>query len=123
MSLTTIDFDEIWMHPTDKGMAFSRLGQEEFACVHLRVFIEATDRSDWWIEEVHMVVTVPMGFEETPDGKKARSREFTDQLEGEFLEAAKLFLYDAKSSELQDRVDLEVLPSWEDLHPYTAVTA
>jgi hypothetical protein len=105
MTEITKDFDEIWLHPTPKGMAFSIGGNEQVASVHLRVIIEANTRDDWHIDEVHMIT-----FEYK---HKTRSGEYVHVLEGDFLQAAKDYLYAAYADEFQDAVNLEILDDGE----------
>ena len=100
-TLNPIDFDDLWLHPTPKGMKFSKPGQEEMAPICLRAIVEASARDDWWISEVHMV---------NKDFVGNRAMEWVNELEGDFLEEAKQFLYDQFDDRLTDKVHLEVLP-------------
>jgi hypothetical protein len=105
MTEITKDFDEIFMFPTPKGMAFSIGGNEQVASVHLRVIIEANTRDDWHIDEVHMIT-----FEYR---NKTRSGEYVHVLERDLLQAAKEYLYAAHSDTIQDAVNLEILGDGE----------
>jgi hypothetical protein len=106
----TKDFDEIWMWPTPKGMAFSMPGNEEVASVYLRAIIEANTRDDWHIDEVHMI-TFGYEYDYRKDGN--RTIEYVHVLEGDFLQQAKEYLYAVFSDEFQDAVNLEILGDGE----------
>jgi hypothetical protein len=112
MTEITRDFDEIWLHPTPKGMAFSIGGNEEVASVNLRVIIEANTRDDWHIDEVHMITFVTEFYKSGAE-TQARSREYVHVLEGDFLQQAKEYLYAALSDTLQDAVNIEILGDGE----------
>jgi hypothetical protein len=105
MTEITKDFPEVWMFPTPKGMAFSIGGNEQVASVHLRVIIEANTRDDWHIDEVHMIT-----FEYR---NKTRAGEYVHVLEGDFLQAAKEYLYAAHGDTFQDAVNIEILGDGE----------
>ncbi len=105
-TLNPIDFDEVWMHPTEFGMMFSEPGYHEVVPTHLRVFITATSREDWFIEEVQMITSI---FERGD----TRSREVIYTLEGQMKDLAITWLQSAHGDYLQDKVDLNVLPSGE----------
>jgi hypothetical protein len=105
MTEITRDFSEIWLHPTPKGMAFSIGGNEQVASVHLRVIIEANTRDDWHIDEVHMIT-----FEYR---NKTRAGEYFHVLEGDFLQAAKEYLYAAHGDTFQDAVNIVILGDGE----------
>lgn len=107
MTSITKDFDEIFLHPTPKGMAFSKGGDEQVAEVYLRALIEANARDDWHIEEVHMI-TFGTEFYQSNGETQARSTEYVHVLEGDLLEAAKDYLYTAKEDALQEKVDWNV---------------
>ena len=113
MTSFTKDFDEIGMYPTINGMTFCRDGDPEMALIDLRVTIEAESRNDWRIEDVAMMTT---------EFAAGRKREISVFLEGDFLQGAKSFLYEERKEDLQDKVDLEMLPDYEDTHPYTPIT-
>ena len=105
MTSITKDFDEIWMTPTPKGMAFSKGSDEEVAEVYLRAIIEANARDDWHIEEVHMIT---FGHHYDRHKDEYRSEEFVHVLEGDFLEQAKDYLYTVHDDALQEKVDWNV---------------
>ena len=110
MTKITKDFDEVWMHATPKGMAFSIGGNEQDASVYLRAVLDARTREDWHIDEVHMV---SFDFPLDPVSMERRRKEYVNVLEGPFAEEAKAFLYAAHDSDLQDAVDLEILSTGE----------
>lgn len=104
------DFDEIWLHPTPEGMAFSSGADEQVASVYVRVIVDARSREDWEIEEVHMIT---FGFERDENGNRSRSKEYVNVLEGKFLRQAQAFFSGPNqySDLLQDAVNLEILES------------
>lgn len=118
MTEITKDFDEVWMHATPKGMAFSLGGNEEIASVYLRAIIDANTREDWHIDEVHMVT---FGFDRTRD--QSRTIEYVHVLEGDFLQQAKDYLYAAFADEIQDAVNLEILDTGETVGGYDRLRA
>lgn len=112
------DFDEVWMHATPKGMAFSIGGNEQIASVYLRAIIDANTREDWHIDEVHMIT---FGFERTKDQR--RTIEYVHVLEDDLLQQAKDYLYAAHEDALQDAVNLEVLDTGETVGGYEPLRA
>lgn len=107
MTSITKDFDEIWLHPTAKGMAFSKGGDEQVTDVYLRAVIEANARDDWHIEEVHMI-TFGTDFHRSSGEVQARTKEYVHVLEGDFLEQAKDYLYMVHDDALQEKVNWNV---------------
>lgn len=99
--MTTLEFDlqEVGMHPTSDGMAFSKEGDLEVTLVDLRIVIEAPSRDSWWVSEVGMIHTEYLGGKMT---------EKPVELKGAFLAAAIDFLHRHKDRDLQDRVDEEL---------------
>lgn len=120
MTVVIKDFDEVWMAPTPKGMAFSIGGSEQVASVYLRAIIEAETRDEWHIDEVHMI-TFDYNYDRHKD--KFRSSEYVCVLEGDFLEQAKDYLHAAHEDELQDAVNLEILDDGETVGGYDRLRA
>lgn len=107
MQTAKMDFEELWMHPTPDGWRYSRPGNEEVIPIDMRVTIEADTRDAWRIVDVAAVYSKPSPAREN------RLEEDTQLLEGDELERAKDFLYDMKTTELQDKVNFLILPDYE----------
>jgi len=104
------DLEEIYMHPSASEMVFSGPDDPQTVPVYLRVEIDAISRSNWHIEDVYMLE------EESSYNRDGvmRADEVPTKLQGEFKAYAINFILSQYEEDLQERVDLEIIPPVEE---------
>jgi len=115
-----VEFDDLWLHATPEGWKYSEGGDEQDAPIHLRAFIQAENRDDWHIISID-VITTGVDYKAAP-GSSDRIVEYRSSMEGKLFEETREFLERVYTDRLQEKVDLNVLPSYDDIEPYRPVT-
>lgn len=109
------DFEEVWFGLTKTGPKLME-GEGVIGPVHFRLEIDAADRDDWLIQTISIVQRQQIGTN--------RFQDILVPLEGDFLKEATRFFEqsDLFADDIQEKVNLEIVPPPEKLWPYeTAV--